>query len=477
MQLRLGGWIAGLIIAVLWAAQVVYAAALDPVPVQTGLLVDQAGVLSVDARAHFEAKLQAIQKSGRAQVAVLISSGIHDEALAAYSLRVAEEWRLGHAKRDDGLLILVVPSLNKARIEVGYGLEGNIPDARASKWISEFLPALKNNDLPAGLDALIDNIDHALPAIVAKPDPIRKLIDANPEWKLPFVIMLFSPFALFPMLFSGIFTFGGFSSESRPKSLFSGGSIASGLLIAAFAGAAGGILWGATAPTYVAAGVAFMLPLMWGLNFGDGAALSRGLQFARALGNILAVALFFTIVTVAVGLALYLEGDTHYLATPLFGAAFALGLAVFLYPQSKWLRIVMGIYLYYLFISVVVYAAMKVFNPEPAAIAFSVAGILTTLGALTVYLNDREHARAAPGVKQIRWSLWLTGLIILIILPFGIVLLIQMMVGEEFYTRLMHAAAGGGSIAGVLWWAAGVGFFTSLRVGLGGLFGGGGAGD
>src|SRR4051812_29491459 len=95
-----------------------------PVPEQTALVVDQASALTTETREALNSRLQVIQASGRAQVAVLISSGIRDEALSEYALRVAEAWQLGRAKRDDGLLILIVPSINGARIEVGYGLEG-----------------------------------------------------------------------------------------------------------------------------------------------------------------------------------------------------------------------------------------------------------------------------------------------------------------------------------------------------------------
>src|SRR5215471_1050722 len=87
-----------------------FAQAAEPVPELTGLLVDQAGALSDDERAAVTARLRAIQDSGRAQVAILVSSGTGGEPLADYALRVAEKWQLGRASRDDGLLVLVVPS-------------------------------------------------------------------------------------------------------------------------------------------------------------------------------------------------------------------------------------------------------------------------------------------------------------------------------------------------------------------------------
>jgi len=74
-----------------------------------------------------------------------------------------------------------------------------------------------------------------------------------------------------------------------------------------------------------------------------------------------------------------------------------------------------------------------------------------------------------------RWSLWLVGLALLVALPLGALLLVQAALGADFHTRLAQAAAGGGSLGGVLWWAARHGFFAALTIGLGGKFGGGGA--
>ena len=113
----------------LWLAAICAFGAAVPgsIPSQTSLLTDGAGVLTVEEHSALLARLLAIQSSGRAQIAVLISPGTGGVPLADYALRVAETWQIGRAGRDDGLLILIVPSINGARLEVGYGLEGAIP--------------------------------------------------------------------------------------------------------------------------------------------------------------------------------------------------------------------------------------------------------------------------------------------------------------------------------------------------------------
>src|SRR5687768_11481066 len=95
-----------------------YAAAPSLVPVPTRLLVDQAGALIESERDALLARLKAIERSERAQIGILITAGAGEETLAEYALRVAETWKLGRAGRDDGLLIVVIPSPPAARIEV-----------------------------------------------------------------------------------------------------------------------------------------------------------------------------------------------------------------------------------------------------------------------------------------------------------------------------------------------------------------------
>ncbi len=246
MQNRFCVWIACLYLC--FFAPLVCAADLAAVPELTSLLVDQAGALNENARETVLLRLKEIQGSGQAQVAILISGGIHSESLAEYSLRVADSWKLGRAGHDDGLLILVIPSINAARIEVGYGLEGEIPDARASQWLDDLLPAIKNRELGDGLLHLLDQIEGVLPKTGADIKRDDNLLDRHPEWKLPFVLVVFSPFALFP-LFMGRW-----------------GALISGPALAAFLGGAALMLWHSRTAAYAAGGLAFLLPFLWALN-------------------------------------------------------------------------------------------------------------------------------------------------------------------------------------------------------------------
>jgi uncharacterized protein len=122
------------------------------VPVLTQHVTDQTGTLNASQIAELEAELVALEQRKGSQVAVLIVSTTGNEALENYSLAVAEKNKLGRKKTDDGLLLLIAKDDRKARIEVGYGLEGAVPDALASRVIREYLtPKFRQGDFFGGI--------------------------------------------------------------------------------------------------------------------------------------------------------------------------------------------------------------------------------------------------------------------------------------------------------------------------------------
>jgi len=434
------------------------AAAPASTPAPTSLIVDQVGVLSDADRAALLARLQTIQDSGRAQIAVLIASGTEGTPLADYALSIAEAWQLGRAGRDDGLLVLVVPSAAAARLEVGYGLEGAIPDARASQWIDDLLPAVKNKEYAQGLEHLLDQIEGVLPQAEAKTEE-RYLFPDHPEWRLPFVLVIFSPFALFPMF------------------LGRWGSVASAFLLAGFFGGAAWGLWNSGSVAYAVAGAALLQPLLWGLNWFDTEKLAAWLRYAKACGNLIAVALFFAVITLFVGAPLSAE-EVAVWPAPVFAGLLATGVAVFLFPgkAADYLMVALRSAMHFVFILVVAYVALLPFNADPLSIALAAATAVTACAALGLYLDSRERLRGGAVAGEIRWSLWCFGLALVFALPFAGLALFLAIGGEDLQTQLAQGAAGGGSIAGIVALAARYGLFAAVKIGLGGRFGGGGAG-
>jgi uncharacterized protein len=154
-------------------------AAQQPVPPLTGRVVDLTSTLTASERAALEQKLAALEQRKGSQIAVLIVKSTQPEAIEQYSLRVAEAWQIGRGKTDDGIVVVVAKDDRRVRIEVGYGLEGAVPDALAKRIIAEQItPHFRDGDyasgLNAGADALAKLIDgESLPPPVAAPRQSR----------------------------------------------------------------------------------------------------------------------------------------------------------------------------------------------------------------------------------------------------------------------------------------------------------------
>ena len=107
------------------------------VPPLTGRITDQTATLTADQKAALEQTLQAFEARKGSQLAVLIVSTTAPETIEQYALRVAEQWKLGRKKVDDGAILVVAKTDRALRIEVGYGLEGALNDATSKRIISE----------------------------------------------------------------------------------------------------------------------------------------------------------------------------------------------------------------------------------------------------------------------------------------------------------------------------------------------------
>jgi len=450
-------WIARLIFCWLACIAAAGAAGLE-IPGATSLVVDQTGALTTEQRDTLLARLKALQDAGRAQVAILVSKGTGDLTLAEYALRVAEAWKLGRADRDDGLLVLIVPSVNGARIEVGYGLEGVIPDARAAQWLDDLVPAIKSGDLAGGLSRLLDRIEAVLPPGKTATKERRTIFDEHEEYGPAFALLIFSVFAIFPMFFGRW------------------GSIPAALMLAVMWGGAAWVFWDSSTAGYTAAAVALPLPLLWGLNSLDEFSLPAPLRYAKVVGNFFAVAVFFGIISLFVGVGLDAVGEPLWPGF-LFSGMLATGLAVFLFPgkPAHYLMLVLRSGMHFVFVLVLAYVALIPLNPHPLQPALFAAGLVTGLAALALFLESREKLGwRAFGGRRI--SLVFYALAALVALPFGLLALFFSVGGEDATMQVAQLATGGGSIAGIVMLAARVGLIAAVKVGLGGRFGGGGAG-
>jgi uncharacterized protein len=124
------------------------------VPPLTGHVNDYADLLGPEAEARVESELAGLEDETGAQVVILTEPSLEGGSLEEFTIRVAETWKLGRAEQDDGVLIFVSRDDRKIRIEVGYGLEGAIPDAYAKRIIDEqMVPSFRAGDYEGGLAA------------------------------------------------------------------------------------------------------------------------------------------------------------------------------------------------------------------------------------------------------------------------------------------------------------------------------------
>jgi uncharacterized protein len=129
------------------------------VPPLTGRVVDQTGTLSSGDIASLNQKLRDFEARKGSQIAVLIVPTTAPESIEQYSIRVAEAWKVGRKKVDDGAILLVAKDDRKLRIEVGYGLEGALTDVTSKRIIDEIItPKFRNNDFAGGISAGVDQI-------------------------------------------------------------------------------------------------------------------------------------------------------------------------------------------------------------------------------------------------------------------------------------------------------------------------------
>ena len=177
-----------------------------PVPPLTGPVVDQAGLLSVQDRQRISTGLRDYQQRTTNQLQVLIVPSLpEDMPIEEYSIRVVEQWKLGTAEKDNGVLLLISVQDRKWRIEVGNGIEGELPDVAASRIGHETLvPAFKRGDYAGGIAASLERIANALGGTISFQGMPRREPPNRPINFMPLLLIAFL------ILFAGRRRRGGF---------------------------------------------------------------------------------------------------------------------------------------------------------------------------------------------------------------------------------------------------------------------------
>jgi len=183
------------------------------IPPLRGRVNDYAQVLSQELAQSLENQLTRFENETGHQVALLTIPTLDGEDIEGFSIRVAERWKIGQKGFDNGVILVVAPKDRKLRLEVGYGLEGILPDALASRIIGQFIvPRFRDNDYSGGISS---GLDAVLKTIRGEPLPEaarRKTRGTNSGSLLNLV-----PLVFLLLLFAGASPFNFFSRRRSPR--------------------------------------------------------------------------------------------------------------------------------------------------------------------------------------------------------------------------------------------------------------------
>lgn len=136
----------------------------------TGRVVDAADILDDEVEKQLTGKLAFAESRYGPQMVVVTTPSLDGRSIEDYSFDLANDWGIGNAKRDDGLMLLIAPNERKVRITVGLGLENSFSDAFSRKIIDEtILPQFSKGDLQAGILAGVDGMIEKMKAAPTLP--------------------------------------------------------------------------------------------------------------------------------------------------------------------------------------------------------------------------------------------------------------------------------------------------------------------
>lgn len=198
-------------------------AAQPALPKPSGYVNDFANLLDEAARARLTERLRDVEAQTSSEIAVATVPSLDGMSIEEYANRLFKEWGVGQEKVDNGVLIVVAPNEREMRIEVGYGLEGVLPDGLAGEIRDQqFLPRFRDNDYAGGITDGVNRIaDIVGKNQVLSPEELARFNNASsdaPVWVLvPFlgVFVAIGSFmvglglrtkAIFPILFGSFFS-------------------------------------------------------------------------------------------------------------------------------------------------------------------------------------------------------------------------------------------------------------------------------
>jgi len=129
------------------------------VPRLSGRVNDYAGILSSSESSRLESEIRELEATSSSQIAILTIKSLEGDNLEDFSIRVVDKWKLGTAENDNGVLLLISLAEKSIRLEVGYGLEGVLTDAKSDYIIRTIIsPNFRSGDIYKGLSQGVTGI-------------------------------------------------------------------------------------------------------------------------------------------------------------------------------------------------------------------------------------------------------------------------------------------------------------------------------
>ena len=244
-----------------------------PVPPLKARVTDLTGTLNAQQKGELESRIAAYEARRGSQIAVLLLPTTKPEEIEQYSIRVAEAWKIGRKKVDDGLILIVAKDDRRLRIEVGYGLEGAIPDSVAKRVIDERItPRFRDGDFYGGVR---DGVDQLIKLAEGEKLPPQQ---AAPGGGSPIPVDWIIPVMIFVLVGSGILkaVLGRFPGSLATAAIIGAiGWFAFGVLIAVVAALIGFVLAFANTGMGRGGGWSSGSGGSWGGGFGGGGSSGR----------------------------------------------------------------------------------------------------------------------------------------------------------------------------------------------------------
>lgn len=184
------------------------------VPALTGRVNDGAGMLTPAQANALEQKLAAYEQKTGQQFVLLTVPSLEGDPIEDFAIRVAERWKIGRKGKDDGLIMVIAAQDRKMRIEVGYGLEGDIPDAYAAQVIRNIMtPAFRAGAYAEGIERAFD----ALIARASGEPPPEGVVQRDPRTHAPRSVRLFPMLMVIVLII--LFSGGGRGGRGRRRTV------------------------------------------------------------------------------------------------------------------------------------------------------------------------------------------------------------------------------------------------------------------